>query len=677
MASPAYTFDRTQAGQHLDRIYGTERGWMEIAYIDGPPDADPRPKAQTKSWNVWPVQRETILDMIGNLTATYGNVYISASLFDRTYHREKRYTKPSRAILIDDALVDSCTLAVETSPGNYQSWFVLDHPVDAATREQIARRAAYATGGDRGGWDCTQLARVAGTYNTKQKYGEPFAVRLVAGSGKIYSTDELLDRWPAVVGPRAEGDTDLDWSNVALQCGNLDRLLSPDGMPRRTKPGTFTHRVLTGDAVVPDRSVRRYMVCKGLVRVGYPDDEIAAILQTLCNYGHSKEKGADWLKTDIASCITKSRDEWAQAGITITVTPSHGGLTQPAAPVDDTPRKSRARKDRPQRITTLDYYNDVCRLADAMGRINATRAEQAARYNVSVATIARIEHELTEQGFLKRHTARKRGATTSCLEVSRINITAAPVIEAESAPELVVSNVQAEHAEIAHQDAANRESVSPIEGTHPPGSSKILPPAPGIRLADAMLAAIEAAAGEHGRVTKKRVQEQWAAFFAGMRWSDREYSRVMKRRSQSTQLARVVAWAQDAKTQPAELKRKARNLAYQQQRAIEEGHTAKAWALGQQAIVIEDEIEARILRGEIRKRVPKRSVVAVPTVREEQPGIAPSGGCVPSLRNIVVLPRIEVEPVAPTTADPSGIVQRLRNLKAQREAQQGGTYANP
>ncbi|PLS82351.1 MAG: hypothetical protein CYG59_04325, partial [Chloroflexi bacterium] len=293
MASPAYTFDRAQAAHQLDTAFSSDRCVLEITYIAGAPDAEHKPAMQTKGCYFWPIQRETMLKTVEELTAAHGNVYVCVSPFDRTFHREKRYVKPGRAIVVDDALVDGCTFAIETSPNNFQSWFILNRPADAATREQIARRAAYASGGDRGGWDCTQLVRIAGTYNTKQKYGEPFAVRLVAGSSKIYSTDELLDRWPAVVGPRAEGDTDLDWSNVALQCGNLDRLLNPDGMPRRTKPGTFTHRVLTGDAVVPDRSVRRYMVCKGLVRVGYPDDEIAAILQTLCDYGHSKEKGAD------------------------------------------------------------------------------------------------------------------------------------------------------------------------------------------------------------------------------------------------------------------------------------------------------------------------------------------------------------------------------------------------
>ncbi|MDP9313248.1 MAG: RepB family DNA primase, partial [Chloroflexota bacterium] len=589
-AASAYTFDRDQAAQQLDLMFGTDRGWLELACIDGPPDAEPKPDMQTKGWYVWPIQRELILDVAGELTVKYGNVYTCVSLFDRSYNRAKRYAKPGRVILVDDALVAGCTFATETSPDNYQSMLLLDRAEDAATREQIARRAAYANGGDHGGWDCTQMCRIGGTVNNKQKYGEPHQVRLVVGSGQTYSAKELLARWPATVLPATAGDTSLDWHTVALQRGNLERLVNTDGIPRRLKPGTFSYRVLTGDVTVPDRSVRRKMISKGVVGVGYPDDEAAAILQALCDYGHSAEKGTDWLNQDIARCIAKSREEWAAQGVTITVVPSHGGLTQPAAPLQDTLRKSRARKDRPQRLTTLDYYDDICQRADAEGRVNETRIQAAARLNISVPTVARFEHELTERGFLKRHTIRKRGATTSYLEVSRINIESAPQLGAASTAELVVSQAQPQNAEIAQQNAENHDAALPIEGTHPLAVSfqasacnmqlDVTSTPTGLRLADAMRAAIEAAAGEHGRVSKKRVQEQWAVFFAGIRWSDREYARVLKRRTQEAQVARLTAWAQDAKTQPVDLKRKARSLAYRQRQAVEEGHQAKAYALG-------------------------------------------------------------------------------------------------
>ncbi len=474
-AASAYTFDRDQAAQQLDLMFGTDRGWLELACIDGPPDAEPKPDMQTKGWHVWSIQREAILDRIGELTVKYGNVYTCVSLFDRSYNRAKRYAKPGRVILVDDALVAGCTFAIETSPGNYQSMLLLDREEDAATREQIARRAAYANGGDHGGWDCTQMCRIGGTVNNKQKYGEPHQVRLVVGSGQTYSADELLARWPATVLPStATGNTSIDWHAVALQRGNLERLVNADGIPRRLKPGTFSYRVLTGEVTVPDRSVRRKMISKGVVGVGYPDDEAAAILQALCDYGHSAEKGTDWLNQDIARCIAKSREEWAAQGVTITVVPSHGGLTQPAAPLQDTLRKSRARKDRPQRLTTLDYYDDICQRADAEGRVNETRIQAAARLNISVPTVARFEHELTERGFLKRHTVRKRGATTSYLQVSRINIESAPQLGPASTAELVVSQAQPQNAEIAQQNAENHDAALPIEGTHRPDSSSLV-----------------------------------------------------------------------------------------------------------------------------------------------------------------------------------------------------------
>ncbi len=683
-----YTFDRAQAGEQLDLMYGNDRGWVELAYIDGPPDGAyegaPKPPAQTEGWYPWPAMRDQLLDKIGKLAECYGNVYVSVSLYQRSYGRKKeygkRYVKPGRAILIDDARIQDATFTVETSPGNHQSWFLLDSVEDAATREQIARRAAYASGGDTGGWDATQLARIAGTHNTKRKCGEPFPIRLAQSQGPRHNPDKLLERWPATV-ERVHSDTSVNWHDVALQRGNLERLLNADHMPRRLSPKAFAHRVLTGDVVTLDRSLRRFWVCKGLAGVGYPDDEIAAILEELCDYGHTAEKGADWLREDITRCIAESRKQWADEGRVITITPSHGGLTQPAAPINDTPRKSRARKDRPQRITTLAYYEDVCRLADAMQCVNATRAEQAARYSVSIATIARIEHELTQQGLLKRHTIRKHGGTTSHLQVSRINIAAAPAPIAEPASELVVSHQHPQNSDIPHQDAENHDfETAPIEGTHrPDGSSPggacnaqlhVTSTPVAIRLADAMRASIEAAAAEHGRVTKARVRVQFERFFDGLRWSDCEYERVMKRRGQETQLGRLQAWAQDAKTRPAELKRKARSLAYQHRRALEEGHSAKAYALGRQALLLEEEIEARILRGEIRRKVPKQTVIASqPELAETAEGKHPRGR-VPSPRAVVLVKIPRKEP--PTMVFDGRTVERLKALKQQRLAASGG-----
>lgn len=62
------------------------------------------------------------------------------------------------------------TVTVESSPGRYQAYWVLDKEYDPDDVEDVSRRIAYKhadEGADRSGWDLTQLLRVPYTYNYK------------------------------------------------------------------------------------------------------------------------------------------------------------------------------------------------------------------------------------------------------------------------------------------------------------------------------------------------------------------------------------------------------------------------------------------------------------------------------------------------------------------------------
>ncbi len=158
------------------------------------------------------------------------------------------------------------------------------------------------------------------------------------------------------------------------------------------------------------------------------------------------------------------------------------------------------------------------------------------------------------------------------------------------------------------------------------------------------------------------------------------YARVMKQRSQERQLARLLAWAQDAATQPTELKRRAWSLAYRQRLAVEEGHAAQAYVLGLQANVIEDEIEARILRDEIRKRAPKRQPSLPPAALMEESEERSSQAHSQRVASptVVVLPGEETQcrpaetsitpPVRPPVYDGRGSGDRVQRANADRLA---------
>lgn len=655
------------ASQFLDTIYEGQRGYRELCYIIGDPD-DRNPNNFHQERYVL-AQREKMLARIAELQALGYNVYVGASTYTRP-KRSKQYAAPSRWIVIDDAPEGEYTFSVQTSPNSRQAWIKTQHWLEPHDRERIARNAAYATGADTGGWDCTQLVRVPGGLNTKAKYGKPFSVHIVPGTGKAYHINELEARWPAAPRRINTEAIDLDDAAIARELARVDKIM------RRIPTTALTYKRLTGQVFCKNRNgedsrtdTRWAISCDLRARYRLPDAEIAALLITH-NWGTLDDKGSAWLYADIARCIDGAHKKHPD----VIPEPTHGGCSSIIKALPQAERKSRARKDRPQRVTPETYLTWLHKqMVGAVGTVMMTRKEIAAALSISVPTVDRLERTLREQGQIERRTSKAR--THSYLVIlGAININDAPQKAAQNQPTEVLSAQQPESAEIAHQEAVNRGiEQSPIEVTHrPEGSLQNCAVPASFRLGDALRAAIEFAVGQHGRVTKKRVQREFEHFFAGMRWSDREYERQMKRRMRSTQLERLIAWAQAAKTQPAELKRKARSLAYQQQRAIEAGHEAKAYALGIQANVIEDEIEARILRGEIRKRAPKRSVL--PVVVEQQPAIAPQGRCVSSLPTVVVLPRVEVQHVqagassgsAAPIAHRTGTVDRLRALKAQR-----------
>ncbi len=630
------------AATFLDTIYQGQRGWRELCYIIGDPD-DRKNSSFHQEWYVL-AQHDKMRARIAELQALGYNVYVGASTYSKR-QRAKEYALPSRAIVIDDAPDGEYSFTVQTGPNSQHAWILTQHWLEPHDRERIARNAAYATGADKGGWDCTQLVRVPGGLNTKKKYGGAFQVHMVEGTGKTYHLNELEARWPAAQ-HHERGDSSLAWESIAPYVSNIDRVLA------RVKPHTITYQQLHNGS--GDRSKLRYgLACELLKRYHFPDHCIAAILFHF-NWGHLEERGSTRLRADIENCIAEANRLYPD----VKRDEPYCITSNPTLPLPQVARASRARKDRPQRVTLDDYRTWLRHQAIGGTTVMMTRKEIAAALGISVATVDRFERILRECDEIERKTHRKRGGTYSYVVIfSAINIAQEPAATAETTADLVLSGEQAQNAEIAHQDAVNAEiDNSPIEVTHPPEGSlpdRAVPAS--FRLADAMRAAIEAAAGEHGRVSKKRVQEQWAQFFAGIRWSDREYARVLKRRTQEAQIARLTAWAQDAKTQPVDLKRKARSLAYRQRQAVEEGHQAKAYALGLQANAIEDEIEARILRGEIRRKSPSRRTSVQPAPLVE--GIAghqaePSRARVPS-PSVVVLPRIELQQVQAGAASES------------------------
>jgi hypothetical protein len=109
----------------------------------------------------------------------------------------------------------------ESSPGRFQGIWILPKVVNPDEAAQSSKQMAYFMGGDRGGWDLTQVLRIPGTPNLK--YDDHPIVKLTHFTDKILRKvpQSLLDRWRSVIprkvmriieGPAEQGKrSDMLW----------------------------------------------------------------------------------------------------------------------------------------------------------------------------------------------------------------------------------------------------------------------------------------------------------------------------------------------------------------------------------------------------------------------------------------------------------------------------------
>lgn len=80
----------------------------------------------------------------------------------------------------------------ESSPGRHQGLWILSNKVSSEKAAELSKGLAYKIGGDKGGWDLTQVLRVPGTRNHKYKNHPP--VRVISASSLVYNPGELRQR---------------------------------------------------------------------------------------------------------------------------------------------------------------------------------------------------------------------------------------------------------------------------------------------------------------------------------------------------------------------------------------------------------------------------------------------------------------------------------------------------
>lgn len=125
-------------------IFGPEAtGYACIAFLEH------TTRKMQQFWFEYPTQLEDMLVSITENSKRLAHFYFSTALYEGKGSREKQHAKTSTIIHCD---LDACdprlllvepSVLVQSSPGRFQAFWVLDHPVHPAEAEDVNRRIAY------------------------------------------------------------------------------------------------------------------------------------------------------------------------------------------------------------------------------------------------------------------------------------------------------------------------------------------------------------------------------------------------------------------------------------------------------------------------------------------------------------------------------------------------------
>jgi hypothetical protein len=171
---------------------------------------------------------------------------------------------------LDPVHPDTCrikpSVAWESSPGRYQALWFLTEEVSGEEAASLSKRIAYADGGDKGGWDLTQVLRIPGTKN--YKYDSHPEVRILWAKSSGYAPEEIKGAYPAVEG-NGHHVPSLDWPPVDEATINMALAALPQGYKKR----------LIQNTQGADRSLELQKLARDLVRFGVSPEIVIHLLQ--------------------------------------------------------------------------------------------------------------------------------------------------------------------------------------------------------------------------------------------------------------------------------------------------------------------------------------------------------------------------------------------------------------
>ena len=174
--------------EFLAAVYGDQTGYVTINSID-----DETGALDVQRWISLPNERKFMIRYCELRDSE--DVYLSVAVFSQQHRAKEDPLSTARVVWAD---ADTCapenfrvlpSIIVQTSPGRWHVWWVLDSTVSAARAEAVAQRisVAHAEQGCDRGFTRTKLLRVPGTTNTKHG-NDPVTA---TDTGLRYTIEEL------------------------------------------------------------------------------------------------------------------------------------------------------------------------------------------------------------------------------------------------------------------------------------------------------------------------------------------------------------------------------------------------------------------------------------------------------------------------------------------------------
>lgn len=282
----------------LETILGDTEGRVSIWRRE---EYGPKADVNRSRWYSWPADIDKMTkDVERNADK---DVYVTTA----TYTEDTR--KPHLALQSQTVWCDADTCdpslfriapsyVVQSSPGRWQTYWVLDAPVRAADASRAARLIAHAhksQGADISSWPANKIMRIPGTSNTN--WG--FATTVTGQQTEhIYSLDDIFEAYSDV---KIEADYSGGEASVTIP-----EYTQADFFAAQSKlPADFPIELLTSEPEVgPDgnRSELRWKMLASLVEAGLTDSEVLTLAWNTpaAQKWHDDSRGQEGLKAEIA-----------------------------------------------------------------------------------------------------------------------------------------------------------------------------------------------------------------------------------------------------------------------------------------------------------------------------------------------------------------------------------------